>query len=412
MFFFTACDMSRGCRDIFFIRVLNLYKNGVRIQRITTKTTVPKGVSGIMENKKLRIGIIGCGGIAHAHMRSYRDIPEVEIVGGADIIPGKARKFLDEFELSDAKDFESAEELLKMDLDAVSVCTYNSQHEVCAVAALNAGCHVLLEKPMCLSMKEAASIYAAEKRSGKILSVGFQPRYGKNFQKVKQIISSGMLGDVYYVQTGGGRYRGIPGGTFIEKEKAGVGALADIGCYSLDFALNSIGYPKPLTVSAVAYDYFGTNPKYYGESGRFSVDDFSAAFVRLEGGITLDFRMSWAMHMDTTGPFLFLGKDAGLKVSQPHYMPWGGAWDGTVGDITLYHDIFGQQTATPIPIDKEEKTNLFFSKVRAFVDAILTGGTAPVPTSQILYNQAIIDGIIRSAESGHEVETDFSFMEE
>ena len=364
-----------------------------------------------MENKKLRIGIIGCGGIAHAHMNAYRQIPEVEIVGGADIIPGKARKFLDEFGLTEAKAFESADELLKMELDAVSVCTYNTQHAVCAVAALEAGCHVLLEKPMCLSMKEAAAIYAAEKKSGKILTIGFQPRYGRNFQKVKEIISSGALGDVYYVQTGGGRFRGIPGSTFIEKSKAGVGALADIGCYALDFAMNSIGYPKPLTVSAVAYDYFGTNPKYYAEANRFSVDDFSAAFVRLEGGITLDFRMTWAMHMDTTGDFLFLGKDAGLKVKQPNYLPWGGAWDGTVGEITLYHDMFGKPTATPVPIDSDEKSNLFYCKVRAFVDAVLTGGSAPIPTSQILYNQAIIDGIIRSAACGHEVETDLAFLD-
>ncbi len=361
--------------------------------------------------KKLRVGIIGTGGIAHAHMRAYQQIPEVEIVGGADIVPGKARKFLDEFGLKDAQDFESAGKLLKLGLDAVSVCTYNSQHAVCAVEALNAGCHVLLEKPMCLSMKEAADIYAAEKASGKVLTIGFQPRYGKNFQKVKSIISSGALGDVYYVQTGGGRRRGIPGGTFIQKETAGVGALADIGCYALDFAMNSIGYPRPLTVSAVAYDHFGKNPKYYPNADKFSVDDFSAAFVRLEGGITLDFRMSWAMHMDTTGDFLFLGTDAGLKVKQPHMQLWGGAWDGTVGEITLYHDMFGQPTSTPVPIDTEEKQNLFYCKVRAFVDAVLTGGKAPIPTSQILYNQAIIDGIIRSCACGHEVETDLAFLD-
>ena len=220
------------------------------------------------------------------------------------------------------------------------------------------------------------------------------------------IVSSGALGDVYYVQTGGGRRRGIPGRTFIDKDKAGVGALADIGCYALDFAMNTIGYPKPLTVSAMAYDYFGKNPKYYAESERFSVDDFSAAFVRLEGGITLDFRMSWAMHMDTTGDFLFLGKDAGLKVRQPHYELWGGAWDGTVGEVTLFHDVFGKPTSTPVPIEKEEKSNLFECKVRAFVDAVKNGRPAPIPTSQIIYNQAIIDGIIRSAACGHEVEVD------
>ena len=381
-----------------------------RTDSVVCSNIINRKETKIMD-KKLRIGIIGCGGIAHAHMRAYLEIPEVEIVGGADIVPGKARKFLDEFGLTDAKAFDCATDLLKCELDAVSVCTYNSQHAVCAVEALEAGCHVLLEKPMCLNMKEAQAIYEAEKKSGKILTIGFQPRYGANFQQVKEIISSGTLGDVYYVQTGGGRRRGIPGGTFIEKDTAGVGALADIGCYALDFAMNYIGYPKPLTVSAVAYDHFGKNPKYYGDAERFSVDDFSAAFIRLEGGITLDFRMSWAMHMDTTGDFLFLGKDAGLKVKQPNLELWGGAWDGTVGQITLYHDMCGKPTSTVIPTGTEIKSNLFYSKVKAFTDAVINGGTAPIPTSQILYNQAIIDGIIRSVACGHEVECDLAFLD-
>jgi predicted dehydrogenase len=258
---------------------------------------------------------------------------------------------------------------------------------------------------MSITLDQAVEMCRAEKKSGKILTIGFQPRYDENSLAVKQLVQSGALGDIYYVQTGGGRRRGIPSGTFIDKEKAGVGALADIGCYALDFGLNTIGYPKPLTVSAVAYDYFGKNPKYFKDAEHFTVDDFSAAFVRLEGGITLDFRMSWAMHMDTCGDFLFLGKDAGLKVRQPHFLPWGGAWDGPIGEITLMHDDEnGNPTSTPIPLKPQEKTNLFYKKVRSFVDAILNNGSAPIPTSQILYNQAIIDGIIRSSQSGHEVE--------
>lgn len=354
--------------------------------------------------KKLRIGIIGTGGIAHSHAKAYLTMPDVEIVAGADIVPGKARAFLDEFELSGAKAFETHQALLKMDLDAVSVCTYNATHAVCVVDALKAGCHVLCEKPMSITLEQGVDMARAEKASGKILSIGFQPRYDVNTQKVKSIIADGALGKVYYVQTGGGRRRGIPGRTFINKELAGVGALADIGCYALDFALNSIGYPKPLTVSAYASNYFGTNPKYYKDAAQFQVDDFSAAFIRLEGDIILDFRMSWAMHMDTTGDFIFLGTDAGLKIRQPHMQWWGGAWDGPIGQIFLMHDQFGVPTETPIPLAENQGAGLFDKKVRAFVDAILTDGAAPIPTSQILYNQAIIDGIIRSSAQRKEVE--------
>ncbi|MHC1694413.1 MAG: Gfo/Idh/MocA family protein [Eubacteriales bacterium] len=356
-------------------------------------------------SKKLKIGIIGTGGIANAHISNYLKIPEVEVVAGADIVEGKAAEFLKRYGLDSAKAFNSTEEMLaNTELDGVSVCTYNSTHSVCAVAALEAGLHVLLEKPMSITLDQTMDMLRAEKKSGKILTVGFQPRYDQNTQKVKQIVSSGALGQVYYVQTGGGRRRGIPGGTFINKEKAGVGALADIGCYALDFALNTIGYPKPLTVSAMAYNHFGTNPKYFGDAANFQVDDFSSAFIRLEGGITLDFRMSWAMHMDTTGDFLFLGTDAGLKVKQPHLNTWGGAWDGPIGQVFLMHDQFGVPTQTEIPLNPDGGANLFERKVRSFVEAILNGTPAPIPTSQIVYNQAIIDGIIRSSASGKEVD--------
>ena len=354
-----------------------------------------------MAAEKLRIGIIGTGGIAGAHMRAYQQLDNVEVVAGSDIIPGKAKAFFERFEMPEALAFDSTEQMLReVQLDAVSVCTYNQAHAVCTAAALEAGCHVLLEKPLCVTMAQAEEILRAEKKSGKIVSVGFQPRYDPNSKKIKEIVQSGELGSIYYVQTGGGRRRGIPGNTFIEERTAGMGALGDIGCYGLDMPLNSLGYPKPLTVSASKFGVFGTSPTLYPQGAdRFDVDDFAVALVRLEGDITLDFRMSWAMHMDTTGATFFLGDKAGLKV-----LPGpGGAWDGTVGGMTLYHDCFGKQTETPIPYEMH-KLNLFVEKVRDFVDAVENGRPAPIPTSQIIYNQAIVSGILESSRLGKEVE--------
>jgi len=350
---------------------------------------------------KLRIGIIGTGGIAGAHMRAYLDLENVEVVAGCDIVPGKARAFFDRFERPEALAFDSTEDMLRsVELDAVSVCTYNQAHAVCAAAALDAGCHVLLEKPLCVTMGQAMEILRAEKRSGKLVSVGFQPRYDPNSLKIKEIVQSGELGNIYYVQTGGGRRRGIPGRTFIEERYAGMGALGDIGCYGLDMPLNSLGYPKPLTVSASKFGVFGPSPALYpAGADRFDVDDFAVALIRLEGGVTLDFRMSWAMHMDTTGATFFLGDKAGLKVLPAG----GGAWDGTVGGMTLFHDAFGLQTETPIPY-VQHKLSLFFEKVRDFVNAVENGLPAPIPTSQIIYNQAIISGILDSGRLGREVE--------
>lgn len=353
---------------------------------------------------KLRVGIIGTGGIAHAHMKSYMGFSDVEVVAGSDIIPGKAAGFFAEFD-SDARSFEDTKEMLDtMELDAVSVCTYNTTHAECTIMALEKGLHVLCEKPMSVTLEQGIEMVKAQKKSGKILTIGFQPRYDANMQLVREIVQSGELGDVYYIQTGGGRRRGIPWGTFVQKDLAGMGALGDIGCYSIDMALHAINYPKPLTVSATASGHFGNNPKYQIPGANFDVDDFSTALVRLEGDVTLVFSTSWAMHMDTRGDALFLGTKAGLKVKSPNPdQPWGGAWDGTVGEISIFTDTLGHLTETVIP-QKPSTPNRFEKKCRAFLDAIKTGGTAPIPADEILYNQAIVDGILRSSQSGHEVE--------
>ncbi|MBQ7330443.1 MAG: Gfo/Idh/MocA family oxidoreductase [Oscillospiraceae bacterium] len=364
-------------------------------------------------NKKIRVGIIGTGWIAEPHVRSYLKQPDVEIVAGADLVEGKAEEFFKKMGV-EAKCYRSHKEMLddeSLQLDAVSVCTYNRTHAECTIYALNKGINVLLEKPMCVTTEEAVEIIKAEKASGKVLSIGFQPRFDENMKMIKKIVQSGALGKIYYIQTGGGRRRGIPtpfGTTFIEDATAGIGALGDIGCYSLDMVLNAIGYPKPLTVSGYKSDFFGTRPDYSGYANKgkpelaekFQVDDFAAAFVRLEGGIILDFRIAWAMNMDTPGDTIILGTEGGLRI------PSTECWNGSVGGaMTLYHEVCGQQTSTEIPI-VNTNGNLFDLKIRSFVDAIKNGTAAPVPSSQIFYNQAILDGINKSAELGREIELD------
>ena len=367
-------------------------------------------------NKKVRVGIIGTGWIAGAHIASYLNQPDVEIVAGADLIPGKAAAFFKKYGVEGVKtDYKNGEEMVNdksLKLDAVSICTYNRQHAPCAIQALKAGVNVLLEKPFTVTTEEAVEVMRAERESGKVLSIGFQPRLDDNMKMVKEVVQSGVLGQIYYVQTGGGRRRGIPtpfGTTFIEDETAGLGALADIGCYSLDMVLNALGYPKPLTVSGIKTDFFGKDPNYIGYKlcghpeyyEKFGVDDFAAAFIRLEGGIIIDFRIAWAMNLDTSGDTIIYGTKGSLRI------PSTECWNGTIGgDLVIYHEVAGKQVQTKIPqiIPKAGEPSNFDKKIRTFLDACKNGTAAPVPSSEILYNQAILDHIAKSSDLGREVE--------
>lgn len=355
--------------------------------------------------RKLRYGIIGTGWIAEAHIASLKHQDDIEVVAMADLIPGKAEKFAETYGVENCKFYPSHKEMLDdedLHLDAVSVCTYNRQHAAPTIYALKKGVNVLLEKPFTVTLDEAVEVMRAEKESDAILSLGFQPRMDENMKMIKKIVESGELGKVYYIQTGGGRRRGIPNSTFIEDKTAGIGALGDIGCYSLDMVLNAIGYPKPLTVSGYTSAFFGPNPKYNNpvDAARFNVDDFGAAFVRLDGGVILDFRIAWAMHVDTPGDTILFGTEGALRI------PSTDCWNGSVGgEMTLYKDVAGTQTQTKIPL-VHTNADLFDLKIRSFADAVLNGTEPPVPTSQIIYNQAIIDGICKSAQLGHEIQVE------
>lgn len=360
-------------------------------------------------SKRIKFAIVGTGWIAESHAESLKKMPDVDVVALADIIPGKAQKFAEKFGFENARIYSSDEELIvnEKDLDAVSICTYNTQHAPCAIRALKAGINVMLEKPFTVTLEESIEVMRAEKESGKILTIGFQPRMSENMKMIKKIVESGELGKVYYIQAGGGRRRGIPtpfGTSFIEKETGGIGALGDIGCYSLDMLLNAVGYPKPLTVTGYKSAFFGTNPNYYPThpeyAEKFGVDDFAAGFIRLENDIILDFRISWAMNMDTCGDALILGTKGGLRI--PSTECWNGEF---TKPLTIYKTLGDQTVEYNVPL-KPADPDLFYKKLRAFVDTIKEGGEAPVPSSQIVINQAIIDYLVKSAELGKELEVE------
>jgi predicted dehydrogenase len=358
--------------------------------------------------RTVRIGIIGSGGIAAAHAERYRRIPGVEVVAVCDVVPGRAQAFIERHGLA-ARAYDDHRRLLEADLDGVSVCTFNRAHHGPTVDALRAGKHVLVEKPMAVTLAEAVEMAEAAARAGRILTIGFQSRYEPEIEICKRVMDSGALGRVYYVETGGGRRRGIPGGTFIRRETAGGGAILDIGCYSLDTAMHLLGHPRPLTVSAAIANPFGRSAEYARAQGAgwgggwdpatFDVEDFGVAFVRLEGDITLVFKIAWAMHTDSLGKTQFLGDRGGLQIDAS-----GGTGDEGVRALTLFHDEAGGPARTELPLGRRRNTDAFLRKLEEFVRAIREGLPAPIPGSQVLRSMAIIDGIYRSAEAEREVD--------
>jgi predicted dehydrogenase len=144
--------------------------------------------------KKVRIGIIGSGSNATRHAAAYKKMDDVELVAVADLVPGKAAEFIRQQGLTQARPFESHKALLELDLDGVSICTPNIAHHETSVDALNAGKHVLTEKPMAVTLEQAVDMVKAARRAGKILTVGFQPRYDPNIQEIKRTCNPAFWG--------------------------------------------------------------------------------------------------------------------------------------------------------------------------------------------------------------------------
>ena len=148
--------------------------------------------------KIIRIGIIGSSGIAAGHALAYLAMENIQIIAViANVVTGKAQEFIDLLGIKGAKAFEFHNEMLKEEIDGVSICTPNVAHHRTNIDALHTGKQVLVEKPLAVTLDQRIEVVKVAKETDKMLSVGFQPRYDLNMKTVKQIIQPGQLGDVY-----------------------------------------------------------------------------------------------------------------------------------------------------------------------------------------------------------------------
>ncbi len=341
--------------------------------------------------KPLKLALIGTGGIAQTHMRALAKTDQIEVVAVCDIVEEKAVRTAKEYGVP--KVFVDYHDILEMDeVEAVSICTWNQAHAAPAVDALHAGKHVLVEKPMAATLVDATAMAKAAKETGLILMVGVQPRFGFARRTAKAIADSGALGDIYYAEAVACRRCGIPGGSFIRKETAGIGTVADIGVYALDEVLHIMGHPTPVAVSGIANNLLGKTHHPVEGSWKWvpedlDVEDFGVASVRFENGALMVFKTSWIMHMDSLGTNLVLGTKAGMKMHP----------------LTIFtHEYERMVDITPQQGDSKD-ADLFLAKNMAFAEAIWEGKPSPIPAHEMLITNVIIQGLIDSAAAGHEV---------
>ncbi|MEO6996803.1 MAG: Gfo/Idh/MocA family oxidoreductase [Terracoccus sp.] len=253
---------------------------------------------------RLGIGVIGAGNISAMHLRAYAANHHVELVAIHDLNLARAQERAQRFGVD--RVYPALQELLADPaVDAVSICTWNNSHADLAIASLEAGKNVLLEKPLSKTVAEAEAIAAAVERTGKRLQVGFVRRFSANAKLLRQFIDAGDLGEIYYAKASNIRRIGNPGGWFADLERAGGGPLIDIGVHVLDLCWYMMGSPKAVTVSGNTYRRLGnraniTNLGRYKatdyDPDKSDVEDLANALIRFENGASLYLETSYSLH--------------------------------------------------------------------------------------------------------------------
>ncbi|MGJ6186609.1 Gfo/Idh/MocA family protein [Listeria monocytogenes] len=252
----------------------------------------------------LKVGIIGCGGIANGkHMPSLLKAEKAEMVAFCDIVLEKAEAAAKEFGSENASVYTSYIELLQdKSIDVIHVCTPNISHAEISIAAMEAGKHVMCEKPMAKTTEEAKSMIEAANRTGKKLTIGYQNRFRKDSDYLHQVCENGELGDIYYAKAKAIRRRAVPTwGVFLDEEAQGGGPLIDIGTHALDLTLWMMDNYKPKYVVGNSYHKLAKKENAANAWGswdpnKFTVEDSAFGFITMENGATIVLEASWALN--------------------------------------------------------------------------------------------------------------------
>ncbi len=345
-----------------------------------------------MARKKLRMAVVGLG-MGRGHAKGYQTHPQADLVALCD--PDTERLAATAAEMGVETTYADAQEMFaKEELDGVSIAVPNKFHAPLTIGALRRGLHVLCEKPMAMTVKEAQQMNAAAHKARRNLMINFSFRFTEASYALKQQVDAGVVGDIYFGRTVWHRRRGIPkfGGWFGDKELAGGGPLIDLGVHRLDLALWLMGYPEPEVVTGSTYNVIGA-ARARKERKRFTVEDLACGMVKFANGATLILEASWARnqqekeHMETS----LFGDRGGLV----HRNVKG----GYEFEAEIYTDEGGDQFTKRL----DYRTAPTPASYHEFVDSILERRAPMATGEQGLKVMKILEGIYKSAATGREV---------
>ncbi len=348
----------------------------------------------------MKVAVIGCGTIANsAHIPAYMKNQEAEIKYFCDIILERAEAAVEKYGCGIAvEDYHDV--LNDPEVEAISICTPNKSHSEITIAALKAGKNVLCEKPAARTYAEALEMQKIQHETGKVLNIGVVNRFNDNVNRIKKIIDSGKLGDIYHVYISFRNHRSIPGlgGPFTTKEIAGGGVLIDWGVHFLDIVMYCCNDPKAKTVSAEMFSKLGSpiNDYVYKDmwagppvaDGTYDVEESVTGVVRSEGPV-ITFNGAWAQNIDVPEMFIdFMGDKGGIRLM------YG-------GDFTFYSTEGDMLSKTEF---KASSVRHFENEINEFIDCIKTGKKLASHIDKNILTSQLMDAIYRSAELHKEVE--------
>lgn len=344
---------------------------------------------------KMNIGIIGAGNISESHIAGYRNHPDAMIFAISDPNEQRAREKASLHQIPHTfKDYRDM--LSQPEIDAVSICTWNDMHAEISIAALEAGKHVLVEKPLCQTVEQALQIEETVKRTGRTLQIGYVRRFNSKLLALKPFLETGELGEIYYAKASYLRRLGNPGGWFSDKARSGGGPLIDIGVHIIDACWYLMGRPRVQSVNGNVYHHLGNraniqNLSFYKaadyDAEKNDVEDMANALIRFENGSSLLVDVSFTLHAkhDEEKIIRLYGTKGSVEI-EPEFII-----------VTEKHDtilnLYPQITMR----------KAFQQQIDHFIRCCQSGETSISPVQDGVEMMKILCAIYESAEKGKEI---------